>query len=59
MGITSDLVFAIMPIYFIWSLHRPVRERVLVTILMALGIVAAVAGVMKVYYIKLSRSYPP
>jgi len=28
-------------------------ERVLVTILMALGIVAAVAGVMKVYYIKL------
>jgi hypothetical protein len=51
MGITSDVVFAIMPIFFLWQLHRPVMERVLVSILMALGMIAALAGVMKVYHI--------
>lgn len=50
MGIASDLVFAIMPIFFIWPLHRPVMERILVIILMALGIIAAVAGVMKLVH---------
>lgn len=51
MGITSDLVFAIMPTFFIWSLRRTVMERMLVIVLMGLGIIAAVAGVMKVYHI--------
>jgi hypothetical protein len=50
MGIVSDLVFAIMPIFFIWSLHRPVMERILVIILMALGMIAALAGVMKIIH---------
>jgi hypothetical protein len=51
MGITSDLVFAIMPAFFLWSLHRPLMERMLVIVLMGLGIIAAIAGVMKVYHI--------
>ncbi|KAH7060783.1 hypothetical protein B0J12DRAFT_545183, partial [Macrophomina phaseolina] len=50
-GIISDLVFAIMPMFFIFKLHRPLMERILITFLMALGIIAAVAGVMKVVYI--------
>ncbi|KAH8684201.1 hypothetical protein BGZ60DRAFT_426605 [Tricladium varicosporioides] len=51
MGITSDLVFAIMPSFFLWSLNRPLMERMLMTVLMGLGVIAAVAGAMKVYHI--------
>lgn len=51
MGIVSDLVFAIMPIFLIWSLRRPIMERILIIILMALGTIAALAGVMKLIYI--------
>lgn len=35
---------------FIWTLNRPRIERALITGLMATGVVAAVAGAMKVYY---------
>ena len=52
MGIISDLIFAIIPTYFVLSLKRPFVDRILVFLLMVLGIIAAVAGVMKVYYIK-------
>lgn len=51
MGIVSDLVFAIMPLFFLWSLHRPLTERILLGILMGFGTVAAVAGGMKIYHI--------
>lgn len=40
-----------MPMFFIFKLHRPLMERILITFLMALGIIAAVAGAMKVVYI--------
>ncbi|RYP67428.1 hypothetical protein DL769_005760 [Monosporascus sp. CRB-8-3] len=46
----SDLAFAIMPAFFIWPMHRPIMERILVIVLMALGTVAAVAGAMKLVY---------
>ncbi|KAH8585763.1 hypothetical protein B0O99DRAFT_471099, partial [Bisporella sp. PMI_857] len=46
------LVFAISPTFFIWSLPRPVIERTLVSTLMALGAIAAVAGVMKLHTIR-------
>lgn len=46
----SDLVFAAMPLYFIWSLHRPVMERILISILMTLGTFAAVAEAWIIYY---------
>jgi hypothetical protein len=52
MGICSDLVFAIMPISFIWSLNRPVIERILLSALMGLGMIAAMAGAIKFYYIR-------
>ncbi|PVI01585.1 hypothetical protein DM02DRAFT_500019, partial [Periconia macrospinosa] len=50
MGVCSDPIFAIMPVVFIYSLNRPAMERVLMGVLMALGIVAVVAGGMKLYY---------
>ncbi|KAF1952266.1 hypothetical protein CC80DRAFT_572899 [Byssothecium circinans] len=49
-GMFSDLVFAGMPLYIIWSLHRSVVERVLVSILMAFGILAAIAEAWIIYY---------
>ena len=51
MGIGSDLAFAIMPMLIIWSLPRSVIERSLVSVLMGFGLIAAVAGVMKLVYI--------
>jgi hypothetical protein len=46
----SDLVFATIPIYFIWSLHRPVMERILISILMAFGMLAAMAEACIIYH---------
>jgi hypothetical protein len=46
----SDLVFAAMPLYFIWSLHRPVMERMLISALMALGTLAAMAEAWIIHY---------
>jgi hypothetical protein len=43
----SDLVSAIMPMFFIWSLPRSVIERSLVSVLMGFGLIAAMGGVMK------------
>lgn len=40
-----------MPIYLFWSLNRPTLERILGIVLMGFGTIAAVAGVMKIYYI--------
>jgi hypothetical protein len=51
MGTLSDLVFAAMPVHIISSLNRPITERVLVIVLMGFGVIAAVAGVMKIYHI--------
>ncbi|RDL40224.1 uncharacterized protein BP5553_00203 [Venustampulla echinocandica] len=36
--ILMDLTFAIMPIKLIWTLNRPFRERLLIGVLMAMGI---------------------
>lgn len=51
MGIVSDLVFAIMPLFFLWSMRRPLTERILLSVLMGFGTAAAVAGGMKIYHI--------
>ncbi|PVI01417.1 hypothetical protein DM02DRAFT_467816, partial [Periconia macrospinosa] len=48
-GMLSDLVFAVLPLYFIWSLHRPVMERTLMSILMTLGTLAAMIDVYLIY----------
>jgi uncharacterized integral membrane protein len=47
----SDLVFASMPVHLFWSLHRPLLERVLGIVLMGFGIIAALAGAMKIHHI--------
>ncbi|KAH7111819.1 hypothetical protein B0J11DRAFT_191023 [Dendryphion nanum] len=49
-GMLSDLVFAAMPLYFIWSLHRPVMERILISILMTFGTLAAMAEAWIIYH---------
>lgn len=41
-----------MPIFFIWSLNRHVIERVLMAVLMGFGLSAAIAGAIKLYYIR-------
>jgi len=48
----SDVVFAVIPIFFIWPLNRPVIERVLLCMLMGFGLCAATAGSFKLYYIR-------
>lgn len=55
LGIFSDIVFAVLPIFFIWTLSRPVVERILLCVLMGLGICAGTAGAIKLYYIRTWR----
>jgi hypothetical protein len=50
-GVTmiSDLAFAIMPLYFIRGMNRLLVERILVSVLMALGLCATAAVAVKIY----------
>jgi hypothetical protein len=48
-----------MPMFFIWTLPRPVIERALVSVLMALGTIAALAGVMKLLNITIWNPREP
>ncbi|KAL5611013.1 hypothetical protein FOBRF1_007130 [Fusarium oxysporum] len=43
----GDLTLAILPIFLIWKLSRSTVERCLITVLMALGLVATVAVIMR------------
>ncbi|PMD29424.1 hypothetical protein L207DRAFT_405146, partial [Hyaloscypha variabilis F] len=49
-GMLGDLTFAIMPIFLIWRLSRPVIERCLIYFLMAMSLFATGAGVMTNIY---------
>jgi len=46
----GDLTSAIMPMFLIWRLSRSVVERCLISFLMAMGLFATGAGVMKIIY---------
>ena len=46
----GDLCFAIMPMFLIWRLSRSIIERCLISFLMAMGLFATGAGVMKIIY---------
>jgi hypothetical protein len=46
----GDFTFAIMPMFLIWRLSRSVIERCLISFLMAMGLFATGAGVMKIMY---------
>ncbi|EKJ69480.1 hypothetical protein NXS19_008169 [Fusarium pseudograminearum] len=43
----GDLTLAIMPMFLIWKLNRSTVERCLITVLMALGLIAAVTVIMR------------
>jgi rhodopsin domain-containing protein len=46
----SDLMFAIMPMFFTWKLKRSLIERTLVTLLLALGLCATATGAVRLHY---------
>ncbi|KAK0708489.1 hypothetical protein B0H67DRAFT_648547 [Lasiosphaeris hirsuta] len=46
-GIATDVLLSLSPITFLWTLHRPVRERVLVCLLMGMCLFASVASIVK------------
>lgn len=51
-AITTDLLFAALPISFIWKIHRPLLERIVVAILMGLGVFAAITSIVKMTHVK-------
>jgi hypothetical protein len=47
-NISTDFVFAALPINFLRKVQRPVRERLVVGVLMGLGVFAGVTSVVKI-----------
>lgn len=48
----TDVICALLPIVFIRKINRPLRERCVLALLMALGLVAAACGLMKMILLK-------
>lgn len=48
LGAFSDLLFALLPMFLIWRLSRSKLEKLLVSILMCLGLLAAAANAFKI-----------
>jgi hypothetical protein len=46
---SSDLFFAFVPLTFVYRLHRPLRERILISIMMAIGLLAIITSTVKLY----------
>ncbi len=46
-NIVTDLALSISPVTFLWTLHRPVRERILVCLLMGMGLFASTSSIVK------------
>jgi hypothetical protein len=46
-NIGSDVLLSLAPIMFLWKLKRPLRENILVGVLMALGMFASIASIFK------------
>ena len=47
-SIVTDVVFSLLPIVFLRKLNRPLRERLVLGLLMALGLTATLASILKV-----------
>lgn len=47
-NILTDFIFALIPISFIRKVQRPLRERAIIGVLMALGVFAGVSSIIKV-----------
>ncbi|KAF4634310.1 hypothetical protein G7Y89_g3798 [Cudoniella acicularis] len=50
---TNDILLSLMPLTFIWKMHRSLHERILVGFLMTLGLVASSATIFKMSYLTL------
>ena len=46
-GIGTDVLLALSPMTFLWTLRRPVGERLLVCLLMGMGLFASIASIVK------------
>ena len=46
-AIVTDIIFTFVPLTFIYRIKRPLREKIVVSFLMALGILASAASVVK------------
>ena len=51
MNTFDDFVVFLLPIPIVWNLQLPVRQRLAVISLFALGLITCLAGVFKSYYI--------
>ncbi|KAK5659901.1 hypothetical protein OQA88_13365 [Cercophora sp. LCS_1] len=51
-NITTDVTLSLAPMVVLWKLHRPLRERVLVCGLMALGLLASTACIVKAVIVR-------
>ena len=47
-----DIAFSLVPIGFLRNVRGPLREKIVIAILMALGVVASVAAIIKLIFIK-------
>ncbi|KAF1813795.1 hypothetical protein P152DRAFT_292173 [Eremomyces bilateralis CBS 781.70] len=48
----SDVLFALLPLTFIFSLRRPLRDKLVLAFLMSLGLLCTIAGTRKLIYVK-------
>ncbi|KAK0739512.1 hypothetical protein B0T21DRAFT_346819 [Apiosordaria backusii] len=46
-NITTDLLLSVAPMFILWNLRRPLRERVVICILTGMGLFASGASIMK------------
>ncbi|KAK4194534.1 hypothetical protein QBC40DRAFT_32709 [Triangularia verruculosa] len=46
-NITTDLLLSVAPMFILWNLRRPLRERIVICILTGMGLFASGASIMK------------
>ncbi|KAL4732020.1 hypothetical protein ACLX1H_001025 [Fusarium chlamydosporum] len=51
-NIGTDVLLSLAPTLFLWKLKRPLKEKILVGILMGLGVFASVASIVKATLVK-------
>lgn len=51
-NIATDIMLSLAPTVFLWKLKRPMREKILVGMLMGLGVFASVASIIKTLLVK-------
>ncbi|KAK4212548.1 hypothetical protein QBC37DRAFT_424738 [Rhypophila decipiens] len=51
-NITTDLFLSLAPMFILWNLRRPLRERILVCILTGIGLIASLATIRKMMIMK-------